>query len=143
MTHCEAEFVHFVWFSSARVHVNCGGLSCYVYHCHHQHRLHYNFCYHNCLKLAEVRCRKEGMSYSSTIVLLVERRRLRGHLREVFRWYKGYSNGDVGKILSISNLNRTRNNGFMLEEIGSQTEWQMSGTDSAISRLLVASLREL
>ena len=32
----------------------------------------------------------------------LERRRLRGDLIEVFKWYRGYNKGDVSKILRIS-----------------------------------------
>ena len=46
----------------------------------------------------------------------LERRRLRGDLIEVFKWYRGYNKGDVSKILRISNQDRTRNNGFKIEK---------------------------
>ena len=46
----------------------------------------------------------------------LERRRLRGDLIEVFKWYRGYNKGDVSKILRISNQDRTRSNGFKLEK---------------------------
>ena len=46
----------------------------------------------------------------------LERRRLRGDLIEVFKWYRGYNKGDVNIILRISNQDRTRNNGFKLEK---------------------------
>ena len=46
----------------------------------------------------------------------LERRRLRGDLIEVFKWYRGYNKGDVNRILRISNQDRTRNNGFKLEK---------------------------
>ena len=31
-------------------------------------------------------------------------------------WVKGFDKGDVGKILTISSQDRTRNNGFKLEK---------------------------
>ena len=46
----------------------------------------------------------------------LERRRLRGDLIEVFKWYRGFNKGDVSKILRISNQDRTRSNGFKLEK---------------------------
>ena len=46
----------------------------------------------------------------------LERRRLRGDLIEVFKWYRGYNKGDVDKVLRISSHNRSRNNGFKLEK---------------------------
>ena len=46
----------------------------------------------------------------------LERRRLRGDLIEVFKWYRGYNKGDVNRILRINNQDRTRNNGFKLEK---------------------------
>ena len=46
----------------------------------------------------------------------LERRRLRGDLIEVFKWYRGYNKGDVSKILRVSNQDRTRNNGFKIEK---------------------------
>ena len=46
----------------------------------------------------------------------LERRRLRGDLIEVFKWYRGYNKGDVSKILKISSQDRTRSNGFKLEK---------------------------
>ena len=44
----------------------------------------------------------------------LERRRLRGDLIEVLKWVKGFNKGDVGKVISISSRDRTRNNGFKL-----------------------------
>ena len=35
---------------------------------------------------------------------------------EVFKWVKGFNKGDVGKILTISRQDRTRNNRFKLEK---------------------------
>ena len=46
----------------------------------------------------------------------LERRRLRGDLIEVFKWYRGYNKGDVSRILRISNQDRTRNNGFKIDK---------------------------
>ena len=49
-------------------------------------------------------------------LLSLERRRIRGELIEVFKWYRGYNKGDVSKILRITNQNRTRYNEFKLEK---------------------------
>ena len=61
-----------------------------------------------------------GIPYEKRLKLLglhsLERRRLRGDLIEVFKWYRGYNKGDVSKILRISNHDRSRNNGFKLEK---------------------------
>ena len=46
----------------------------------------------------------------------LERRRLRGDLIEVFKWYRGYNKGDVNRILRVSNQDRTRNNGFKIDK---------------------------
>ena len=46
----------------------------------------------------------------------LERRRLRGGLIEVFKWYRCYTKGDVSRILRFSNQDRTRNNGFKIEK---------------------------
>ena len=46
----------------------------------------------------------------------LERRRLRGDLIEVFKWYRGYNKGDISKVLRVSNQDRTRNNGFKIEK---------------------------
>ncbi len=46
----------------------------------------------------------------------LERRRLRGDLIEVFKWYERYDKGDVSKPFRISNQDTTRNNGFELEK---------------------------
>ena len=46
----------------------------------------------------------------------LERCRVRGDLIKVFKWVKGFNNGDVGKILTISSQDRTRSNGFKLEK---------------------------
>ena len=46
----------------------------------------------------------------------LERRRLRGDLIEVFKWYKGFNKGDMNVVLRISSGDRTRNNGFKLEK---------------------------
>ena len=46
----------------------------------------------------------------------LERRRLKGDLIEVFKWYRGYNKGDVSRIVRISNLDRTGNDGFKIEK---------------------------
>ena len=46
----------------------------------------------------------------------LERRRLRGDLIEVFKWYRGYNKGDISKVLRVSKQDRTRNNGFKIEK---------------------------
>ena len=35
---------------------------------------------------------------------------------EVFKWVKGFNKADVGKVLTISSQDRTRNNRFNLEK---------------------------
>ena len=46
----------------------------------------------------------------------LERRRVRGELIEVFKWVKGYNKGDLGKVLILSEHDRTRSNGFKLDK---------------------------
>ena len=46
----------------------------------------------------------------------LERRRIRGDMIEVFKWYKGINKGDINRVLKIHNENRTRNNGFKLDK---------------------------
>ena len=59
-------------------------------------------------------------SYERRLKLLklhsLERRRVRGDLIEVFKWVKSFNKEDVGKALTISRQDRTRNNGFKLEK---------------------------
>ena len=46
----------------------------------------------------------------------LERRRVRGDMIEVYKWFKGINKGDINKVLRIHNENRTRSNGFKLEK---------------------------
>ena len=46
----------------------------------------------------------------------LERRRVRGDLIEVFKWFWDYNTGDVNEILIVSNQDRTRSNGFKLDK---------------------------
>ena len=46
----------------------------------------------------------------------LERRRVRGDLIEVFKWVKGFTKGDIGKVLTVSSQDRKRSNGFKLEK---------------------------
>ena len=61
-----------------------------------------------------------NFSYERRLKLLklhsVERRTVRGDLIEVFKYVKGFNKGDVGKVLTVSSQDRTRNNGFKLEK---------------------------
>ena len=63
-----------------------------------------------------------NISYERRLKLLklhsLERRRVRGDLIEVFKWVKG----EVGKVLTISSQDRTRNSGFKLEKCRSSKE---------------------
>ena len=61
-----------------------------------------NFSYERKLKLLKLHSR--------------ERRRVRGDLIQVFKWVKGFNKEEVGKVLTISSQDRTRNNGFKLEK---------------------------
>ena len=54
-----------------------------------------NFCYERRLKLLKLHS--------------LERRRVRD-LIKVFKWMKGFNKGYVGKVLTISSQDRTRNN---------------------------------
>ena len=47
---------------------------------------------------------------------LLERRRVRGDLIEVYKWMKGYNKGDINKVLIVREQNRTRSNGFKLDK---------------------------
>ena len=47
---------------------------------------------------------------------LLERRRVRGNPIELFKMVKDFDKGNVGKVLTISSQDRTRNNGFKLEK---------------------------
>ena len=55
-----------------------------------------------------------NFSYERKLKLLklhsLERRRVRGDLIEVFKWVKGFDKADVGKVLTVSSQDRTRNN---------------------------------
>ena len=61
-----------------------------------------------------------NFSYERRLKLLklhsLERCRVTGDLIEVFKCWKGFNKGDVGKVLTISSQDRTRNNGFKLEQ---------------------------
>ena len=46
----------------------------------------------------------------------LERRRVKRDLIEILKSVKGFNEGDVGKVLTISSQDRTRNNGFKLEK---------------------------
>ena len=46
----------------------------------------------------------------------LERRRVRGDLIEVFKWFRGYNKGDVREMLIVSNHDRRRNNAFKLDK---------------------------
>ena len=67
-----------------------------------------------------------NFSYERRLRLLkfhpLERCRVRGDLIEVFKWVKGFNKGHVGKVLTISSRDRTRNNGFKLEKCGFNKE---------------------
>ena len=52
----------------------------------------------------------------------LERRRVRGDLIEVFKWFRGYNKGDVSETLIVSNQERTRSNGFKLDKWRFNTE---------------------
>ncbi len=41
--------------------------------------------------------------------------RIRGNLIEVYKWMKGYSKGDINKVLLVREQGRTRCNGFKLD----------------------------
>ena len=60
-----------------------------------------NFSYERRLKLSKLHSQK--------------RRRVRD-LIEVFKWVKDFDKGDVGKVLTVSSQDKTRNNGFKLEK---------------------------
>ena len=45
----------------------------------------------------------------------LERHRLREDLIVAFKWYRGYNEGDEGKMLRISSQDRVRNSGFKTE----------------------------
>ena len=46
----------------------------------------------------------------------LERRRVRGDMIEVFKWFKGINKGDINLVLKINNQGRTRSNGFKLDK---------------------------
>ena len=46
----------------------------------------------------------------------LERRRVRGDMIEVFKWFKGINKGDINRVLKLSNHNRTRSNGYKLDK---------------------------
>ena len=46
----------------------------------------------------------------------LERRRTRGDMIEVFKWFNGINKGDINRVLKIHNEDRTRNNGFKLDK---------------------------
>ena len=58
----------------------------------------------------------------------LERRRLRRDLIEIFKWYRGYDEGDMSKVLKINNQNRT------LRNLSLGKEWKRTG--SLIERLM-------
>ena len=47
----------------------------------------------------------------------LEKRRLRGDLIEVFKWIKGYNQGNIGKMFYVEKSDRTRGNGFKLKKV--------------------------
>ena len=61
-----------------------------------------------------------NFSYERRLKLLklhsLERRRVRD-LIEVYKWVKGFNEGDVGKVLTVSNQDRTRSNRFKLKKM--------------------------
>ena len=78
-----------------------------------------------CLELVQRRMTKvieepRNIYYERSLKLLklhsLERRRIRGDLIEVFKWVKGFNQGDVRKVLTINNQDRTKNNGLKLEK---------------------------
>ena len=56
-------------------------------------------------------------------VQFIDMGRLGGDLIDTLKWYRGYENGDIHKILKISNHDRIRNNGFMLEKNKAEKIW--------------------
>ena len=46
----------------------------------------------------------------------LERRRVRGDMIEVYKWFKGLNKGDISKVLKINSGDRTRSNGFKLDK---------------------------
>ena len=46
----------------------------------------------------------------------LERRRLRGDLIEVFKWFKGINKGDIAKVLKVKEQGRTRTHGYKLDK---------------------------
>ncbi len=46
----------------------------------------------------------------------LERSRVRGKMIEDFKWMRGFNNGDINKILILSETGRTRSNGFKLDK---------------------------
>ena len=45
----------------------------------------------------------------------LERRRVRGDLREVCKWVKDFNKGNINKIIIVKEIVRTRTNGFKLD----------------------------
>ena len=46
-------------------------------------------------------------------------RKARGDMIEVFKWVKGINKGNINKVLEISIQDRTRGNGYKLENLDS------------------------
>ena len=46
----------------------------------------------------------------------LERRRVRGDMIEVYKWFNGINKGDINRVLKLNNLGRTRSNGFKLDK---------------------------
>ena len=52
----------------------------------------------------------------------LERRRLRGDLIEVFKWFKGINKGDIAKVLKVEEQGRTRTHGYKLDKFRCRRE---------------------
>ena len=46
----------------------------------------------------------------------LERRRVRGDMIEVYKWFNGINKGDISKVLKLNNQDRTRSNGYKLDK---------------------------
>ena len=46
----------------------------------------------------------------------LKRRKVRGDLKEVFKWVKGFNKGNINKIIIVKEKVRTRTNGFKLDK---------------------------
>ena len=46
----------------------------------------------------------------------LERRRVRGDMIEVYKWFSGINKGDINRVLKAGRQNNTRNNGFKLDK---------------------------